>query len=205
MATANWIVACTMRTLAIFGSTWRTVMPSGPCPIAVAARTKSRLHIDRAAPRVTRANTGMLKMAMARMAFCALAPSTEVIRMAINTAGKAKIRSDVRDSASSTQPPGAAGRHADPDGDQPDRDRGLRAHHDARKHVAAEMIGAQRIGGRGRHQLGAHLQLVDRMRRPEDRDQRRADEQQQQHGADLEADMAGRARKEARHAPPPGP
>ena len=47
-------------------------------------------------------------MAMARMAFCALAPSTEVIRMAISTAGKAKMRSDVRDSASSTQPPRAA-------------------------------------------------------------------------------------------------
>ena len=47
-------------------------------------------------------------MAMARIAFCALAPSTEVIRIAISTAGKAKIRSEVRDSASSTQPPCAA-------------------------------------------------------------------------------------------------
>ncbi len=92
----------------MLGSTWRNVMPSGPCPIAVAARMKSRLHIASAAPLVTRANTGMLKMAMARMAFCALAPSTEVIRMAISTAGKAKIRSEVRDRASSTQPPHAA-------------------------------------------------------------------------------------------------
>ena len=50
----------------------------------------------------------MLKMAMARMALRALAPSTEVIRIAISTAGKAKIRSEVRDSASSTQPPRAA-------------------------------------------------------------------------------------------------
>src|SRR6267142_1525798 len=108
MATANWMVAWTIRTLMMLGSTCRSVMPSGPCPIAVAARTKSRLHIASAAPRVTRANTGMLKMAIARMAFCALALSTEVIRMAISTAGKAKIRSEVRDSASSTQPPRAA-------------------------------------------------------------------------------------------------
>ena len=57
---------------------------------------------------MTRANTGTLKIAMARMALRALAPSTEVIRMAISTAGKAKIRSEVRDSASSTQPPRAA-------------------------------------------------------------------------------------------------
>jgi hypothetical protein len=151
-------------------------MPSGPCPIAVAARTKSRLHIDRAAPRDQHCGEG----------------EDEV--------GRARQR--LVDPAAARRRPGAqgdAGRHADADGDQANRDRGLRPHHDARKHVAAEMVGAQRIGGRGRHQLGAHLQLVDSMRRPDDRDQRRADEQQQQHGADLEADMAGRARKKTRH------
>src|SRR5689334_13769679 len=97
-----------MSTLMMLGRTCRRVIPTGPRPIAVAARTKSRLQSARAAPRVTRANTGTLKIAMARMALRALAPSTEVIRIAISTAGKAKIRSEVRDSASSTQPPRAA-------------------------------------------------------------------------------------------------
>ena len=202
------MVACTISTLAILGRTWRQVMPNGPRPIAVAARTKSRLHIASAAPRVTRANTGMLKMAMARIALRALAPSTEVIRMAISTAGKAKIRSEVRDSASSTQPPRAAAQapSATPSDmpmrhrDQPDRDRGLRADHDARQHIAAEMVGAEQVLRRRRQQLEAHPQLVDRKGRPEERDQRRADEQQQQHGADLEADMAAGAGEEGAHA-----
>src|SRR5678815_1656668 len=82
MATANWMVAWTISTLATLGRMCRRVMPSGPRPIAVAARTKSRLQNAKAAPRVTRANTGTLKIAMARMALRALAPSTEVIRMA---------------------------------------------------------------------------------------------------------------------------
>src|ERR1700760_4996527 len=102
------MVAWTIRTLAILGRIWRMVMPNGARPSAIAERTKSRLHRTSDAPRVTRANTGTLKMAIARIAFTALAPRTDVIRIAISTAGKANTKSDVRDRASSTQPPRAA-------------------------------------------------------------------------------------------------
>ena len=38
------MVACTISTLAMFGSTWSTVMRHGPAPAARAASTYSRAH-----------------------------------------------------------------------------------------------------------------------------------------------------------------
>ena len=64
---ANEIVACTISTLAMLGSTWSSVMRSGPLPAARAASTYSRDQTAFAAPRVMRAKTGMLKMPIATM------------------------------------------------------------------------------------------------------------------------------------------
>jgi hypothetical protein len=67
MAMANWMVPCTISTLATLGSTWSRVMRQRPLPAARAAKMKSRDHTVIAAPREIRANTGMLKMPMAVM------------------------------------------------------------------------------------------------------------------------------------------
>jgi hypothetical protein len=61
------MVACTISWLAMLGSTWSSVMRQAPLPAARAASTYSRAHTALAAPRVMRANTGMLKMPMATM------------------------------------------------------------------------------------------------------------------------------------------
>jgi hypothetical protein len=67
MAVANEMVACTISGLAMLGSTWSSVMASGPLPAARAAVTKSRCQILKPELRVMRAKTGMLKMPMATM------------------------------------------------------------------------------------------------------------------------------------------
>ena len=80
-------------------------MRSPDFPATRAARMKSRDHRPSAAPRERRANTGMLKMPMAMIAFTAPAPNTAVIRIAITSAGKANTRSLPRMMISSLQPP----------------------------------------------------------------------------------------------------
>jgi len=62
------------------------------------------------------------------------------------------------------------------------------------------MIGPQQMRSRRRQELGAHLQLFSRIGCPDQRQQRRADEEQQQHGPDLEADMVAGACQEGGHA-----
>ena len=64
-----------------------------PFPAILAEETKSSVQIDIAAPLVTLANTGMLKIPMAIIAFKAEGPNTAVIKIAITNDGKAKIRS----------------------------------------------------------------------------------------------------------------
>ena len=59
MASANWMVACTISTERMLGSTCSSVMRQGPLPQARAARMYSRAHTALADARVTRANVGM--------------------------------------------------------------------------------------------------------------------------------------------------
>ncbi len=79
-----------------------------PLPAARDARMKSRLQHLQGAPRASRAKTGMLKMPMAMMALTAPGPSHAVIMIADSTAGKAKVKSASRITASSISPPRAA-------------------------------------------------------------------------------------------------
>src|SRR3989344_546950 len=67
MAMANWMVACTMSTDRMLGSTCSSVMRKLPLPQARDAKMYSRDHTALADARVTRANVGMLKMPMAMM------------------------------------------------------------------------------------------------------------------------------------------
>ena len=80
-------------------------MRARPLPATSAARMKSSVQSDSAPPRVTRAKTGMLKMPMAMIALVAEGPKTAVMRIAITSEGKAKIRSLPRITTSSTRPP----------------------------------------------------------------------------------------------------
>ena len=108
-----------------------TEMRAAPLPAIRAASTKSRVQRLSAAPRVSRAKTGTLKMPMAMMAFSADGPKTAVIMMAIRSDGKAKTRSLPRMMTSSrseprraaaARPSGTPEAHADPDGDERHRD-----------------------------------------------------------------------------------
>jgi hypothetical protein len=65
MASANWIVAWTIRIAAMFGSTCSVVICHSPLPSARAAVTNSRERTTSALARVMRANTGTLKMPIA--------------------------------------------------------------------------------------------------------------------------------------------
>jgi len=105
------------------------------------------------------------------MALRALAPSTEVIRIAVSTAGKAKIRSEVRDSISSTQPPRAAAQAPSATPTDMPSATAIRptvievcAPTMMRESTSPpEMIGAQKMLRRRRQQLGAHLHLLGRV------------------------------------------
>ena len=101
---ANWMVACTIRTDRILGSTCSNVMRPLPLPQARAAKMYSRDHTALAEARVTRAKVGMLKMPMAMMELTMPAPNTAVIMIAERMAGKAKVKSDSRMMSSSTHP-----------------------------------------------------------------------------------------------------
>ena len=80
-------------------------MRAEPLPATRADKIKSRVQSGRAAPRLRRANTGMLKIPMAMIAFTAEGPKTAVIMIAINSDGKAKMRSFPRMMNSSSNPP----------------------------------------------------------------------------------------------------
>ncbi len=77
-------------------------------PAARAARMNSRCQMPSAAPRVSRAKTGTLKMPIASIALAAPGPASAVIITAVSSAGKAKARSVARITSSSIQPPRAA-------------------------------------------------------------------------------------------------
>ena len=63
---ANWIVACTISTMAMLGSTWSMVMRQAPLPAG--ARGEHELaRPDRVAGARDAREDGMLKMPMAMM------------------------------------------------------------------------------------------------------------------------------------------
>ena len=64
-----------------------------PFPAILAEEIKSNVQIDIAAPLVTLAKTGILKIPIAKIALKAEGPNTAVIKIAITNDGKAKIRS----------------------------------------------------------------------------------------------------------------
>ena len=129
---------------------------------ALARRARRQDEIPRpstcsAAPRVSRAKTGMLKIPMAMMALMAPGPSSAVIMIADRIAGNAKVKSASRMTRSSTKPRLAAANsaqrhadaHPDPHRHEPDREGIARADHHHRQHVASEVVRAQPVG-RGR-------------------------------------------------------
>ena len=90
-----------------------------PCRRPAPPARSRAVQSDSAAPRVSRAKTGMLKMPMAMIAFTADGPKTAVIMMAMSSDGKAKTRSLPRMIASSSSEPpprrrGEPERHAEP-------------------------------------------------------------------------------------------
>ena len=90
------MVACTIKRFITFGRMCSTEMRAAFLPATRAARMNSRSQMGIAAPRTTRANTGILKMPMAMIALTAPAPKIAVIRMAMTREGNAKIRSLAR-------------------------------------------------------------------------------------------------------------
>ena len=98
------MVACTMSTPMMLGSTCWKVMLKRFLPQARAAVMYSRVQMALAEARVMRAKVGILKMPMAMMALTMLGPNTAVIMMASKMAGKAKVKSLRRMMTSSTQP-----------------------------------------------------------------------------------------------------
>jgi hypothetical protein len=162
------MVPCTISRLAMLGRMCSAEIRARPLPATRAASMKSRVQSDSAAPRVSRANTGMLKMPMAMMALIAPGPKTAVIMIAIRSEGKAKTRSLPRMMISSIRPPMRGGikpqrhaeRHADADRDEGHGDGGACADHDHGKHVAAEMIRSERVLGDGRLELVGDVELV---------------------------------------------
>ena len=92
----------------MLGSTCSKVMRVAPLPQARAARTNSRAQMLFAAPRVMRANTGMLKMPIATIDVTSPGPWIAVSMIAVSSAGNANVKSARRITASSTQPRRAA-------------------------------------------------------------------------------------------------
>ena len=76
-----------------------------PFPAILAEEIKSNVQIDIAAPLVTLAKTGILKIPIAKIALKAEGPNTAVIKIAITNDGKAKIRSFPRMIMSSNNEP----------------------------------------------------------------------------------------------------
>ena len=131
-----------------------TEIRAAPLPATRAASTKSRVHSASAAPRVTRAKTGTLKMPMAMMALTADGPKTAVIMMAMSSAGKAKTRSFARMIASSSSDPRRAAARSPsgtptpmpiPTATSATAIETRAADHDHRQDVAAEVIGAEPV------------------------------------------------------------
>ena len=87
------MVLCTIKMLVIFGSTCSTHICKLFLPQTLAAIIKSSAKIDKAAARVILANTGILNIPMAIMAFEIDGPNIAVINIAIIRAGNAKIKS----------------------------------------------------------------------------------------------------------------
>ena len=78
------------------------------------------------------------------------------------------------------QPERDAKHHADPHRDDGDGDRGSRAHHQHRKHVAAEMVRAEKMLAPWRLKPRRDVQHIHRMRCPDKREQRGGDKQRRQ-------------------------
>jgi hypothetical protein len=102
------------------------------------------------------------------------------------------------------QAEGDAEDHADADRDQADRDRDAAADDQQRDDVAAEAVGAEPVRRARPLQLVRDVELGGRVRRPDVREQRQADDDRHQHGADAQAGVApaGRRASGAATAPP---
>ena len=80
----------------MFGKICSADIRKSVLPLTRAAKINSFCHRLKAAPRLTRAKTGILNIPIAIIAFIAPAPKSAVIRIAITKEGKANIKSFVR-------------------------------------------------------------------------------------------------------------
>ncbi|MNL10533.1 hypothetical protein D3C87_1313350 [compost metagenome] len=94
--------------LEIFGTIWKSVIRARFWPMLVAAVTYSRDHICSAAPSVSRAKTGTMKVAMAMMAVKRPVPMKAPSIMADRIGGTAKMISQTRMTTVSVKPRSAA-------------------------------------------------------------------------------------------------
>ena len=179
---ANWIVACTISTLAMLGSTWSQVMRQRA--LAGGARRQHVLarpdRIGRGA-RDAREHRDVEDADRDDARSPARARRSRVSMIADSSAGNAKVKSARRITASSTQPRRADGEQAERDAeDEADADRdhadqrsSLRADEQQRGDVAAEAVGAEPVRRARRLQLVRDVDLGRRIRRPHQRQQRR--------------------------------
>src|SRR5690348_6011175 len=93
MASANWMVACTINSDRTFGNTCSMVMLKFPLPDARAASTNSLAQIALADARVTRTKVGIWKMPMAAIEVTIPGPATAASMIAERMAGNAKVKS----------------------------------------------------------------------------------------------------------------
>ncbi len=99
---ASWIVTWTMTWAEMLGSTCSSVIRAVPLPAMRAAMMYSRAQICIAAPRVTRAKTGIMKNPMATMAVSAPGPSSAPSMIADRIGGRANSASQIRISTASS-------------------------------------------------------------------------------------------------------
>ena len=92
-----------------------------------------------------------------------------------------------------------AGAKTDADSDNADHDAVLRPHQQLARDVAAEAVGAEPVRASRRLQLGRDVDLGRRIRRPEQRQQRRSGQQQRQRSAEHKARVAQRACQRSAH------
>ena len=169
------------------GSTWRAISRAGEPPSARAAVTKSRSAIDSVSARTTRAICVHETRPITSSTLSRLGRSTATNAIASSNAGSVSITSVKRIRTKSAAPPKKPetepdrhpDRHRDHHRGDADDERDARAPDDAREHVAAQLVGAERKGGR--RPAGIAVSRRDRAGRIVRREQRR--EQRGQHQA----------------------
>ena len=102
---------------------------------------------------------------------------------------------------SGEQPQRHPAQHANPDGQQGDRDRGARADHDHRQNIPAEVIGTQQMVCRCGRKFGSDIQARHVVRGPQQRHQPGSDKQPTQREPDQQPGThAGFLRRGSIHA-----